>query len=436
MAGTAISAGDFFVPPPGYSSTNVQSTGRMTVGASQTISLPVAGLFAMRLFDGVLGHRVSISISNVTLSGGNATLYDPYGHQVGSTGLTWPASLFIDAVAMSTGAYTLVVAASPSATGNATVTLNDIQDVTGTITPDGSAKSVTITVPGQNALLTLSTAATNRYSVVIGGNGLGGSVFIGDVRGQPLTWGSIGVFSNLIEPYTLPSGNYTVGVDFGGAATGTETINLYTVPDDVSGTITPGGASVTPDLSIPGRNARYTLTTPVNSRVSLLVSPGPVGTVAVQNGSTTVTSTSMTAVAQFVEPWAFATGQTIFVDPNGASSGSPTLTAYDVPPDTTGSIAIGGPAVPVTLLTPGQNGTLTFTPSTNQQVTVHVTGNSMGMVTVSLLDGAGQTLASNQSLFGNFDLSTVSVTAGTTYQIKVDPSGANTGTLNVTVSNP
>src|SRR5262249_3055337 len=45
IAGTATSATDFFVPPPGYSSANAQSTARLTVGGNETFSL-VAGKFA------------------------------------------------------------------------------------------------------------------------------------------------------------------------------------------------------------------------------------------------------------------------------------------------------------------------------------------------------------------------------------------------------
>src|SRR5207237_7739276 len=46
---------------------------------------------------------------------------------------------------------------------------------------------------------------------------------------------------------------------------------------------------------------------------------------------------------------------TITIDPQGTATGSATLTLYDVPPDVTGSLAIGGPPQPVSVGTPGQN---------------------------------------------------------------------------------
>ena len=241
-----------------------------------------------------------------------------------------------------------------------------------------------------------------------------------------------------IEPFTLAGGAYTILVDYSGASTGSVNLNLYTVPNDLTGTITPGGPSVTPTFNVPGQNALYTLGTPVNSRVSLLVSAGPLGTVSVQRpDGSTLTSTSIGVMNSFVEPWAFVSGQTIKVDPNGANTGSVTLTAYDVPADTTGTVTIGGAAVPVALSAPGQNGKLTFSGSANQQVTVHATGNTMGLVTVSLLAIDGQTvLASSSSVFGSFNLSTVTLPTAGTYTIAIDPSGGSTGSLNISVSNP
>src|SRR5262249_37632637 len=163
-----------------------------------------------------------------------------------------------------------------------------------------------------------------------------------------------------------------------------------------TGTITPtaAGTSFPLPLNTPGQNALLTLGTPVNSRVGMAVSAGPLGTVTVKNpDNSTAASLNITAVGQFMEPWTFVAGQTVAVNPSGAGTGTITLTAYDVPPDTSGSVTIGGPPVAVPLSVAGQNGTLGFTGAANQQVQVRVTGNTFGLVTVSLLDSNGQSLA-------------------------------------------
>jgi hypothetical protein len=95
---------------------------------------------------------------------------------------------------------------------------------------------------------------------------------------------------------------------------------------------------------------------------------------------------------------------------------------------------IGGSAVAVTLSTPGQNGTLTFNGTASQQVTVSLTSNLFGWVTVRLLKRDGSTLA-RQFGFGNGNLAQTLPSTGT-YTIVVDPSAAAVGSVNVTVTNP
>jgi YD repeat-containing protein len=434
VAGTATSTADFYIPPPGFSSTTLDSTGRVTVGTSQTITFSAANRYALRLFEGVAGHRVSVAFTNVTVSSGTANLYDPYGRQVGTTGLVFPGNLFIDAVPVVQGTYTLLVSAG--STGNATATVYDVQDMTGTINADGSTNNVNLTVPGQRAVLAFSTTVSERLSVVVGGGG-GGTVSLGDARGVTLAQGNIQALTSLIGPLTYPAGSYTVVVKLGGAATGTEAVNLWVVPPDLTGTITPGGGTLNVNLVAPGQQATYTIATPINSRVALLIGAGPLGTVTVLNGTTTVTSGSIGVLNTFLEPWTFAAGQTISVVPSGAGYGTVPLTAYDVPPDTTGSISIGGQAATVTLSTSGQDGTLTFSGTANQLATVHVTNNAMGSLTVRLVDTDGSTvLASSSSIFTNFDLTQVTLRHTGTYTIQIDPSGANTGTVNISVSSP
>src|SRR5205085_1689966 len=54
------------------------------------------------------------------------------------------------------------------------------------------------------------------------------------------------------------SGTYTITVDPTDAATGSLTLQLYDVPPDTTGTITPGGAPVTVTIGTPGQNGKLT----------------------------------------------------------------------------------------------------------------------------------------------------------------------------------
>src|SRR5205814_10073064 len=84
----------------------------------------------------------------------------------------------------------------------------------------------------------------------------------------------------------------------------------------------------------------------------------------------------------------------IRVDPWDTTVGSVTLTLYDVPADATGTITVGTSAVTLTTTVPGQNAKPTFSGTANQQVSVALTSNTMGAVTVSLLKPDGTSLTS------------------------------------------
>jgi hypothetical protein len=69
------------------------------------------------------------------------------------------------------------------------------------------------------------------------------------------------------------------------------------------------------------------------------------------------------------------------VDPSSTTLGTVTVRVNTIT-DVTGSVTIGGSAVPVTITTAGQRALLTFSGTAGQQATVRVTGNTMGSTTV------------------------------------------------------
>jgi hypothetical protein len=88
------------------------------------------------------------------------------------------------------------------------------------------------------------------------------------------------------------------------------------------------------------------------------------------------------------------------------------------------------------LSVPGQNGTLTFSGTATQQVTVRMTGNTFGSTTVKLMKPDGTQLATVTSSSQTFNVATQTLPTTGTYTIVVDPGTANTGSVNVTVTNP
>jgi hypothetical protein len=116
--------------------------------------------------------------------------------------------------------------------------------------------------------------------------------------------------------------------------------------------------------------------------------------------------------------------------------GDVTLALYDVPADTTAVTAIGEPALSVPLSAPGQNGTVTFAGTAGQQVTVRLTSNTFGWVTVKVLRPDGTQLTSLNAPWSSFNLTTQTLPTSGTYTILIDPGGVNTGSISVRVTNP
>src|SRR5207247_2658535 len=62
----------------------------------------------------------------------------------------------------------------------------------------------------------------------------------------------------------------------------------------------------------------------------------------------------------------------ILFDPSSSIIGSATFTLYDVPPDPSSTIAIGGPSVTTATTVPGQNARLTFSGTAGQRISLQI----------------------------------------------------------------
>jgi hypothetical protein len=246
-----------------------------------------------------------------------------------------------------------------------------------------------------------------------------------------------------LDSFRLPrTGTFSVLVDPQGADGGSVTLQAFAVPDDVTGSITPGGPAVTVTTTAPGENATLTFMGAAGQRVALKVSGVTVGT-----STCCSLKLSLTGLVNgqlfgtnggFVDTKTLPTTglYTITVDPQGSDVGSVTLQLYDVPPDVTGTLAVAGPPVNVSLGTPGQNAVLSFQGTAGQRVTVRASGVTIGPSTccsfaLSVKRPDGVTIAIAVLGTNGGAVSPTLPTTGT-YSVLVDPQAAFAGAATLT----
>ena len=429
-------------------------TGTVNAGTGTDINLQVPGQNARLTFNGTAGQRVSLRASNVSLtgsasqgiyySGGTIAILNPGGASLASLALNDNSGGFIDTKTLpADGVYTIFVDLQSATTGSMRLTLYNVPaDINGTIAADGSPVTVSCAVPGQDAKLTFNGAAGQKVSLVISDITIeGGYINIDAADGTHIASTVMNaIYVNaFIDTTTLPAtGVYTVYVNPGGYGTGSLKLQLYDA-SDMTGTITPGGSSITLTNDRPGRNTLLTFSGAENQRVSLTATGSTVyGTIYIKKpDGTNLTSKGVDNNGAFIDAQLLpVTGTyTIVVDPLASSIGSMVITLYDAS-DLTGAITIGGAAVSVSSTVPGRNTRLTFDATAGQQLTAHVTNNSMQCLIVSLLQPGGASITSNSSGSSSFNLTSQSLPATGTYTINIDPCGSVTGGLSVTVTTP
>jgi uncharacterized protein YhfF len=431
------------------------ATGAITPGgAPVTITVATPGQNALLTFGASAGQRISVKLGAVSGGTWKVSLKNPDGTTLVTPLAVGAAGAFIDTKTLAqTGTYAIVLDPQQAATGSMTVTLYNVPaDVGGTIVAGGAPVTVTITTPGQNGRLSFSGSAGQRISLSVSGVTIGTSVggtvvSILNPDGSQLATTKVGTRGGFIDTRTLAqTGTYTIVVDPQGAYTGSATLTLYNVPADVGGTIVAGGAPVTVTVTTPGQNARLSFAGSAGQRISLNVSGVTIGTlysgtiISLLNPdqTTLVPATTVSTSGSFFEPRTLAQTGTyaIVVDPQGANTGSATLTLYSVPPDVTGTIAPGGTAVGVTITTPGQNASLSFAGSAGQRVSLKVDQSNCCGTNVSITNPDGTTLVPTTLLGidgGFIDTRTLPQTG--TYRILVDPRTTATGVVTLTLYN-
>jgi len=469
--GKAVSSADLVVPPAPYGASDLDTNVRMAVGDSRVIST-AANKVSVAYFDATGGQSVSIYINNVTASGGSPTngvtytLFSPSGAAIAGPKDFGYFNSFVEPIRIpETGTYTVIIDPYASNSGNVTITLYNVPaDATGTLTA-GTPSTVSIGTPGQNARYTFNGTTGDRVSLNVDSVSMSGFFFGANVGvklslvnpdGSYLVYAKdFGYLGTFVDTTTLTqTGTYTVVVDPLDETTGSLRLAFYN-PVDATGTLT-AGTPTTVSMPTPGQNANYSFGAANGDRISLNVdnvsmsgstfssSAGVKLSIVNPDGTYLVNGRDFGWLGTFVDTTTLTqTGTyTVVVNPQAETTGSVRLSLYNVPPDVSGTMTIGGPTVNTTISTPGQNANYTFPGTTAKNIHLQASNISfpgataVNGITVAIYDSNNNAIVSPTE-FGYLG-TTVAATlpANDTYTIALNPDGANAGTLTLTLTDP
>jgi YD repeat-containing protein len=439
-----------FVPAGSYTgsvalalSQDLQAGTIVAGGGSVPVNITRAGQRARLSFSGTAGQRLSLGIAGPTVAA-TYTVSNPDGTTLTSSFLGQDSSLDLPPLPV-TGTYGILIDPDLAKTGRMTLTLSE--EVSRTITVDGASVPVTISRAGQRARLTFAGVAGQRLSLLMQDTSApsGGTTTVS--RPDGTTHGTL-IFGNGTSTLDLAAltvtGTYTIVIDPNGVGTPSTTLWLSS---EVSGTITPGGAAVPVSVVRPGQRVRLAFSGTAGQRVSLNVTAVTVSqaVVSILNPDGSVlgawpsqsTKTVYAPGPTFLDPTSLGTTATysVLVDPTTAVTGNMTLTLYDVPPDVTGSVTINGAALHVTLTMPGQQAFVTFQGTTGQAITVRGVNSTVGCVNIFLMNPTGGGYSVISPCTASFTLPSTLAQSGT-YTIRVDPSAASFGSVDISVTSP
>ena len=414
----------------------------LTLGTPATGTTTVPGQRNNFTFTGAQNQRVSVEVISSDFSG-TLWLLKPDLSVLTSTPVG-PAGGFLDTTVLpANGTYTLVVDPSGAATGALSFTVNNVPaDPSPAITAGGPPVTVTTTVAGQNAYATFTGTTGQKVSVLVSNVSLNpAELDLLKPNGASLLNGPVTITSSgaWMQTTTLPAdGVYKILVDPLLGNVGSADVQLFNVPADLSGTITPGTPLVV-TTTAPGQNAKHTFTGAINTRLSLNlmnVSITQVKVSVLKPDGTNLIVKTVGVSGGFAEPVKLPVGGTykVVVDPQSSYYGSVTVGLYAVPADTTGTLTLGTPLT-ISTTVPGHNATRTFTGTAGQRVSFNFTNVTMPSVKVIVKAPNGSTVL--QDTFGTdgdfVDPRTLPV-AGT-YTVTIDPQGASTGNVTLTFYN-
>ncbi len=389
---------------------NVLSITRQSAGVVSVLEFfPKVGSVGQNVTLYGTGFSATASQNTVTFNGTSATIVSatttqivatvPTGATTGSIAVTTPSGN-----ATSSSAFSVTASTAPTISG---------------FSPTSGVSATSVTVSGTN----FDTTA-NRNRLVL--------------NATPTAIGTASATSLATTvPASATSGKVSVTTANGTAVSTSDFIVApppHAVNDiAVTDRMTPGGSAKTVTITPANKIGLILFDAVAGQRVSLKISTGVLSAITLFNYNHQILGTASAGpVEAFIDTVQIpvTASYTILVDPVGTSTGSVTLTLYDVPADVTHSVTptTAGAEQAVGTSVAGQNGRVSFTATVGQRISVKVAPGPVG--TVYLMGPDRAQIASipiSVALNGFIDTQTLTL-AGTSSLI-VDYSTKNSGSV-------
>jgi len=419
------------------------SAGKLLPNTPLRLSVQPTGQKATATFAGKEGTRVLLRWSKNTIgSWTTVTVLSPTGSQVFSDGFSADSGELDPQTLPATGTYKVQLDQEGSSAGNVTLGLSIVPaDVRGLLRADKPVR-FEVRAVGQKAVGSFTGKARQRVLVSWSNNTLAGwtTVTLLSPTGSQVLSDGFSADSGELDPQTLPSsGTYQLQLDPNGTSIGSVVLTRTVVPPDVKGNLRPGG-SLPVTITAAGQEAIVHFAGKAGQRV--LVGWGK-NTI---NGWTTVTLLSPTGSQVVQDGFSSDRGEfdpqtlpssgayELKIDPDGANTGSLVLTFGIVPPDTHGQLSPGGSST-VTIKAAGQKAVLGFSGKAGRRAVLSFAGNTLaGWTSVTLLSADGTQIVQSGFSGDSGVVDPLTLPATGRYQLQLDPDGASTGTVRLTLT--
>jgi len=309
-------------------------TGTISAGQTPAFTVTTPGQAARYTFSGTASQRVAFTATSSTIALTSFSILAADGTIVAQAPVANNNSLGPTTLP-ATSSYTLLADPFDLYTGAMTVTMYDVPaDLTGTVTPGGSAITPTFTGAFQNGSYTFSGTNGQRISLQ-GASGTFSSNCDLEVSIANPSGGSVGSTtcmgtSGFIDVQTLSAtGTYTVKLNPQWITTGNATLTLHDVPGDPTTSLSIGGATGTLTTTVPGQNAEATFSGTASQQVTVHLtndtySPGSTTvTLRKPDGTQLTQASSQSTNFDLTTVTLPTTGTyTVFVNPPGTTTGS------------------------------------------------------------------------------------------------------------------